>query len=238
MGFDPDDSQMDVIMRGSGERVLVTAGPGSGKTFTLVKRVARLVASGIRPSEMLVMSFTRAAVTEVAGRIRGDCEGVSEEDTARMVRTFDSWATALLRDDGGYGADVLDDMDYTDRIEAATALVGSRPEVIAGVRHLVVDEVQDLVGVRADLVLALIRSLPATCGVTLLGDPCQALYDYQVDGEAGEMDSDGFRASEEVSGFEALALAGVAGGTSYYCGEPCSRGETSDCSDTCIRDCC
>lgn len=112
MGFDPDDSQMDVIMRGPGERVLVTAGPGSGKTFTLVKRVARLVASGIRPSEMLVMSFTRAAVTEVAGRIRGDCEGVSEEDTARMVRTFDSWATALLRDDGGYGADVLDEMDY------------------------------------------------------------------------------------------------------------------------------
>lgn len=33
-------------------------------------------------------------------------------------------------------------------------------------------------------------------------------------------------------------LAKVAGGTSYYCGEPCSRGETSDCSDTCIRDCC
>jgi bacteriocin-like protein len=33
-------------------------------------------------------------------------------------------------------------------------------------------------------------------------------------------------------------LASVSGGTSYYCGEPCSRGETSDCSDTCIRDCC
>ena len=33
-------------------------------------------------------------------------------------------------------------------------------------------------------------------------------------------------------------LAAVAGGTSYYCGEPCSRGETSECSDTCIRDCC
>ena len=33
-------------------------------------------------------------------------------------------------------------------------------------------------------------------------------------------------------------LKKVAGGTSYYCGEPCSRGDTSDCSDTCIRDCC
>ncbi len=33
-------------------------------------------------------------------------------------------------------------------------------------------------------------------------------------------------------------LTGIAGGTSYYCGEPCSRGDTSECSDTCIRDCC
>ena len=33
-------------------------------------------------------------------------------------------------------------------------------------------------------------------------------------------------------------LSELAGGTSYYCGEPCSRGDTWDCSDTCIRDCC
>jgi hypothetical protein len=31
-------------------------------------------------------------------------------------------------------------------------------------------------------------------------------------------------------------LADVAGGTSYYCGEPCSH--TDDCSGTCISDCC
>lgn len=36
----------------------------------------------------------------------------------------------------------------------------------------------------------------------------------------------------------AAELAAVAGGTSYYCGEPCSRDDASDCSDTCIRDCC
>ena len=31
-------------------------------------------------------------------------------------------------------------------------------------------------------------------------------------------------------------LADVAGGTSYYCGEPCS--DSDRCSDTCIDDCC
>ena len=33
-------------------------------------------------------------------------------------------------------------------------------------------------------------------------------------------------------------LKGVAGGTSYYCGEGGSTGHTCECSDTCIRDCC
>ena len=33
-------------------------------------------------------------------------------------------------------------------------------------------------------------------------------------------------------------LTGIAGGRSYFCGEPGSRGDTSECSDTCIRDCC
>lgn len=33
-------------------------------------------------------------------------------------------------------------------------------------------------------------------------------------------------------------LAEVAGGTSYYCGHGGSQGNTCDCSDTCIEDCC
>jgi hypothetical protein len=37
-------------------------------------------------------------------------------------------------------------------------------------------------------------------------------------------------------GLSADELADVAGGMSYYCGEPCSN--TNDCSDTCISDCC
>ena len=42
----------------------------------------------------------------------------------------------------------------------------------------------------------------------------------------------------DYSELSADELAVIAGGTSYYCGEPCSHGDTSECSDTCIRDCC
>ena len=42
-------------------------------------------------------------------------------------------------------------------------------------------EIEDLVGVRAELVLALVRRLHANGGaVCLLGDPAQAIYDFQA----------------------------------------------------------
>jgi DNA helicase II / ATP-dependent DNA helicase PcrA len=47
---------------------LVIAGAGTGKTRTLVYRVARLVESGIDPSEILLLTFTRKASMEMLNR--------------------------------------------------------------------------------------------------------------------------------------------------------------------------
>ena len=46
--------------------VLVVAGAGSGKTRTLVYRVARLVELGIAPSSILLLTFTRRAAEVMA----------------------------------------------------------------------------------------------------------------------------------------------------------------------------
>ena len=54
-----------------------------------------------------------------------------------------------------------------------------------------VDEIQDLVGVRASLVRAILEQLP---GFTLLGDPAQAIYDHQVRDSRDAMSSDEFLA--------------------------------------------
>lgn len=49
--------------------LLVIAGPGSGKTRTLVERTVRLVQSGVDPSEILVATFTEKAASELVTRI-------------------------------------------------------------------------------------------------------------------------------------------------------------------------
>lgn len=49
--------------------LLIIAGPGSGKTRTLVERTVRLVQSGIDPSTILVATFTEKAASELITRI-------------------------------------------------------------------------------------------------------------------------------------------------------------------------
>src|SRR5215207_1213383 len=49
--------------------VLVIAGAGSGKTRTLVYRVARMIESGISPGSILLLTFTRKASQEMLQRV-------------------------------------------------------------------------------------------------------------------------------------------------------------------------
>ena len=47
----------------------VAANAGSGKTFTLANRVARLLLSGAKPERILCLTFTKAAAAEMQGRL-------------------------------------------------------------------------------------------------------------------------------------------------------------------------
>ena len=49
--------------------VLVIAGPGSGKTKTLVERVVHLLESGVEPKQIMVATFTVKAAKELLTRI-------------------------------------------------------------------------------------------------------------------------------------------------------------------------
>ena len=65
-------------------------------------------------------------------------------------------------------------------------------DIFAEYRHVIVDEVQDLVGIRAEMVLTLLKRLPNTCGFTILGDSCQALYEYLAIDDDSVMNSTHF----------------------------------------------
>ena len=46
-------------------RVRVIAGPGTGKSFAMKRRVAKLLESGIAPKEVLAVTFTRVAAEDL-----------------------------------------------------------------------------------------------------------------------------------------------------------------------------
>ena len=62
-----NESQLKAVMHDSGPALLV-AGAGTGKTRTLVYRVARLVESGVDPTQILLLTFTRRAAFEMIRR--------------------------------------------------------------------------------------------------------------------------------------------------------------------------
>ena len=62
-----NEAQQKAITHGEGP-MLVLAGPGSGKTAVITRRVLELTKKGIAPGNILVITFTKAAATEMQER--------------------------------------------------------------------------------------------------------------------------------------------------------------------------
>jgi DNA helicase-2/ATP-dependent DNA helicase PcrA len=76
--------------------VLVVAGPGTGKTSTLVARVQRLVEDGVAPTHILALTFSRKATEELSARI-ATALGTSDGAMLPTIATFHQFCGDLLR---------------------------------------------------------------------------------------------------------------------------------------------
>jgi ATP-dependent exoDNAse (exonuclease V) beta subunit len=66
--------------------VLITAGPGSGKTLTLVERYVKLLGQGLSPRNVAAITFTEKAAREMRNRVRKRVSTLSKEGANKNER--------------------------------------------------------------------------------------------------------------------------------------------------------
>ncbi|MFF5146081.1 ATP-dependent helicase [Streptomyces sp. NPDC013157] len=121
-----DAAQRAVVDHGSGP-LLVLAGPGTGKTTTLVESVAARIARGADPERILVLTFSRKAAVELRDRM------ALRVGAARAPRatTFHSYCYALVRahQDSGLFADPLRLLSGPEQDVAVRELLAGQPDL-------------------------------------------------------------------------------------------------------------
>jgi superfamily I DNA/RNA helicase/DNA polymerase III epsilon subunit-like protein len=115
--FEPSPAQRQAIDAPLGP-VLVVAGPGAGKTYCLIARIARLIAwHGLDPRRICAVTFTNKAADEIAARLQREIGPLAEDVTRGTLHAL---CFGLLRDHAaaaglrrGFG--IADD-DYQRRV--------------------------------------------------------------------------------------------------------------------------
>lgn len=87
------DAAQRAVVDHPGGPLLVLAGPGTGKTTTLVETVAARVARGADPARILILTFSRKAAVELRDRMAARLGAVRSP----QATTFHSFCYALVR---------------------------------------------------------------------------------------------------------------------------------------------
>ncbi|HGG57794.1 MAG TPA: ATP-dependent helicase, partial [Nannocystis exedens] len=116
---DLNPQQRAVVEAPKGE-ILVLAGAGTGKTRTLTYRVARLVAGGVHPERILLVTFTNRAAREMTARVE-ELLGIDMRRSA--AGTFHHVGNRILRK-YGHALGLCQSFGILDPEDARTLLAG------------------------------------------------------------------------------------------------------------------
>ena len=197
--------QDTIIQADANDNIFVNAGPGTGKTYTLIQKINYLVSVlDVDPESIEVLCFTNAAVWEIKERLKqfvdnGGPRGLINVD----IRTFHSFAWWLISQanelfvdnkEYHYQAVDMEKLSYDASLSKAQSIMKKYPaEIFNGWSHFIVDEIQDLTDVRARIVLTMVDAcIKEGVGITVFGDSCQAIYDYNQEEVLFPMTSDEF----------------------------------------------
>lgn len=89
----PNLKQMECINSIEGP-VMVLAGPGTGKTFTIIQRIKHMLSIGIEPSSILCLTYSEAAANEMKGRL---VKEIGTLAAAVIVNTYHAFCNEIIK---------------------------------------------------------------------------------------------------------------------------------------------
>lgn len=90
----PNEKQQECIDNISG-KWLVLAGPGTGKTFTIIERIKNMLSKGIEPEKILCLTFTDAAAIEMKKRIEEELNVIS---CGVQIFTYHGFCSSIIEE--------------------------------------------------------------------------------------------------------------------------------------------
>ena len=174
-------AQTEIVKDDTSRALLVLAGPGSGKTRTIVHRVAHLVAiSGVPPARILVLSHTRTAAAEVRKRLYQLLGSRGAQVDALTFHALAIKLTGLKHNDAPSG--VINDKKFDWLLEQAIAYI---QENGTNYQYILIDEYQDINDLQYQIV-KLLGNLQKDADqdqqqdsfLVAVGDPNQNLFEF------------------------------------------------------------
>ncbi len=101
----PNKRQQECIDNIEG-KVMVLAGPGTGKTFTVTKRIASMINKGIKPSSILCLTFSDAAASEMKSRLNSEIGILASSVNIYTYHSFCNEIIKMYPDSFGIASDV------------------------------------------------------------------------------------------------------------------------------------
>ncbi|GAK55510.1 ATP-dependent DNA helicase, RecQ family [Candidatus Vecturithrix granuli] len=172
------EEQRTVYEAPPGQSVVVTAGPGSGKTHTLLLRLARLIHKDhIAPDTMLVLAYNRAVVEEIKHRLHELMGQLGYRHLAKGLKVFTFHGLIkycipdIIRD-----IPIGDEWEnvFLDTFQRTPGLIRQR---LGAIRYVFVDEFHDMTMRRYRLLQFI--APPQNAHVFAIGDPNQSIYGHQ-----------------------------------------------------------
>jgi uncharacterized protein (TIGR00375 family) len=192
-----DEYQLTAI-KNTNKQLLIVAGPGSGKTTVLTKRIAYMVLeNNIAPEKFLAITFTRRAALEMNDRLNL----LFPKNYSNInIHTFHSLCFSILKENHDKAGISLnfkvaskhemklykeqsqseDLLDFDDLITFTIKLLNDNPDIVKSYqnrfKYISIDEYQDIDARQYKLIRLL---APSNGNLFVIGDPNQAIYGFR-----------------------------------------------------------